>query len=70
VLFSGGTDHLLKMSQELAQREWPLIPVYGKASDTPSPARCEYALEWLVREQSISTDTTAAGGNAHLMMAG
>jgi len=29
-----------------------------------------YPLEWLVHEKSISTNTTAAGGNANLMMLG
>jgi RHH-type proline utilization regulon transcriptional repressor/proline dehydrogenase/delta 1-pyrroline-5-carboxylate dehydrogenase len=29
-----------------------------------------YPAEWLVQEQSVSTNTTAAGGNASLMTIG
>jgi RHH-type proline utilization regulon transcriptional repressor/proline dehydrogenase/delta 1-pyrroline-5-carboxylate dehydrogenase len=70
VLFSGDDGDLRKLNQELAQREGPLTPVYGKARDLSSSGTCEYPLEWLVKEQSVSTNTAAAGGNAHLMMVG
>ena len=64
VLFSGSRDHLLAVSRAAASRLGPIVPVH-----VARPGG-EYPLEWLVEERSVSINTTAAGGNAHLMMIG
>jgi RHH-type proline utilization regulon transcriptional repressor/proline dehydrogenase/delta 1-pyrroline-5-carboxylate dehydrogenase len=64
VLFSGDRDALLALSERVAAREGPIVPIFVAQSDG------SYPLEGLLLEQSISTNTTAAGGNAHLMMIG
>ncbi len=63
-LFSGTAADMQGLNQALAQRDGQIVPVYVAASGG------SYALEWLVQERSISTNTTAAGGNANLMMLG
>ncbi len=62
VLFDGDADPLRALTQEMAAREGPIVPVYRGVGDS--------SLEWLVRERSISTNTAAAGGNATLMAIG
>lgn len=62
VLFSGTPDDLLAVAQAMARREGRIVPVYQARPDGT------YKLEWLVQERSVSTNTTAAGGNAQLMM--
>jgi RHH-type proline utilization regulon transcriptional repressor/proline dehydrogenase/delta 1-pyrroline-5-carboxylate dehydrogenase len=64
VLFQGSTEALLATCQILAARPGPIVPIYVAQPDGT------YALEGLVQERSISTNTTAAGGNANLMMIG
>ena len=63
ILFSGSREDLLALGQAAAEREGPLVPIH-----TARDGR--YPLEWLVLERSVSTNTTAAGGNANLMMIG
>jgi len=62
VLYSGPKPALLALQQRLAAREGPLVPVFIAASG--------YPLDGLVQEQSISTNTAAAGGNVNLMTIG
>ena len=62
VLFSGVNSSLQTLNQAMASRDGPIVPVY-RTDD-----RGDYPVEWLVQERSISTNTTAAGGNANLMM--
>ncbi len=64
VLFRGGRDALLALGAELAARPGPIVQVHT------ADAAGRYPSEWLLRERSISSNTTAAGGNAHLMMIG
>ncbi|MDP9097186.1 MAG: L-glutamate gamma-semialdehyde dehydrogenase, partial [Pseudomonadota bacterium] len=61
VLFAGEADALLRLADQLAHRPGPIVPIYV------ADATGRYPAEWLVLEQSISTNTTAAGGNASLM---
>ena len=53
----------------LAAADGPLFPVQAASSDEIA-AGAAYATELLVEEVSISTNTTAAGGNASLMAIG
>ena len=48
----------------MAGRPGPIVPVHVAGPDG------DYPLEWLVRERALSANTTAAGGNANLMMIG
>jgi RHH-type proline utilization regulon transcriptional repressor/proline dehydrogenase/delta 1-pyrroline-5-carboxylate dehydrogenase len=64
ILFDGAAADLRALNQRAADRPGPVISVYIR------PADGVYPQEFLVRERSISINTTAAGGNAHLMMIG
>ncbi len=64
VLFSGEVDDLRALNRAIADRAGPIVPVHTVQPDG------SYPLDWLVQERVISTNTTAAGGNASLMMIG
>jgi len=64
VLFCGSRDDLRALSQRLAGRAGQIVPVHV------ADRNGRYPSEWLVRERSVSINTTAAGGNANLMMIG
>ena len=64
VLFAGDADDLLACDQALAARDGAIVPTHV------ARAGGDYPMEWLVRERTVSTNTTAAGGNAHLMTIG
>jgi RHH-type proline utilization regulon transcriptional repressor/proline dehydrogenase/delta 1-pyrroline-5-carboxylate dehydrogenase len=64
VLFQGSRDELIALNGRLAARQGAIIAVHV-ADDTG-----DYPVHWLVRERSVSVNTTAAGGNANLMMIG
>jgi RHH-type proline utilization regulon transcriptional repressor/proline dehydrogenase/delta 1-pyrroline-5-carboxylate dehydrogenase len=59
-LFAGRPDELLALSQHMAERDGPIVPVHT----------APYRLESLVDEVSQSVNTAAAGGNASLMTLG
>ena len=59
-LFDGPRPALLALAQAFAAQDGPVVPIYAG----------DYALDGLVHEQSISTNTAAAGGNANLMTIG
>jgi len=65
VLVEGDAARIKVVSREIARRRGRLIPVHAEqASADP------YALEWLLKEVSVSVNTTASGGNASLMTIG
>lgn len=66
VLFAGDADALLGVTQAVARREGAIVPVQGLVGADGE----DYALELLVEEVSVSTNTAAAGGNASLMTIG
>ncbi|MBF6631023.1 MAG: trifunctional transcriptional regulator/proline dehydrogenase/L-glutamate gamma-semialdehyde dehydrogenase [Comamonas sp.] len=68
-LAESDTDALLPLQQQLAARPGPLLLVQGLTSEEIRNGE-RYRQERLLREVSISTNTTAAGGNASLMMVG
>jgi RHH-type transcriptional regulator, proline utilization regulon repressor / proline dehydrogenase / delta 1-pyrroline-5-carboxylate dehydrogenase len=70
VLFEGESDELCALNRKIAELPGPLVPVYGASRDGLASGTEDYALEWLVEERSISTNTAAAGGNASLMTIG
>jgi len=62
-LLDGDAAVVRDWAGRLAEREGPIVGLHGP------DAEGLYPLEWLVVERTVSTDTTAAGGNAALMMA-
>lgn len=63
VLFAGSVEELQALAVNLAERKGPIVPIY-LANDRLYPAA------FLVEEQVTCINTTAAGGNASLMMIG
>jgi RHH-type proline utilization regulon transcriptional repressor/proline dehydrogenase/delta 1-pyrroline-5-carboxylate dehydrogenase len=70
VLFAGDTAALLALSGAVAAREGAIVPVQSAATGRLLCCEEGYRLELLLREVSISTNTSAAGGNASLMKLG
>ena len=68
-LAESDTDALLTLQQQLSARSGPLLLVQGLTTEEILAGE-RYRQERLLREVSISTNTTAAGGNASLMMVG
>jgi RHH-type proline utilization regulon transcriptional repressor/proline dehydrogenase/delta 1-pyrroline-5-carboxylate dehydrogenase len=59
-------DHVAAMLARVAGRPGPIVPVHAARTDR----RLAYDPVWLVEEVATSINTTAAGGNASLMMIG
>ena len=70
VLFEGDRDGLARVNRALAAMPGGVVPVYGVTPEGLAAGREEFPLEWLVEEQTVSTNTAAAGGNASLMAIG
>ena len=68
-LAESDTDALLALQKQLSHRNGPLLLVQGLTTEEIRAGE-RYRQERLLREVSISTNTTAAGGNASLMMVG
>jgi RHH-type proline utilization regulon transcriptional repressor/proline dehydrogenase/delta 1-pyrroline-5-carboxylate dehydrogenase len=66
VLFEGERDVLLSLLGSLAGRKGPVVSVQTLTASALAAGE-DYVLERLVTERSVSTNTTAAGGNAQLM---
>ena len=66
VLFEGDGDALQALAVQLAARSGPIVLLDNRTSHDLE-AGLGYNLSLLVHEQSISTNTAAAGGNAQLM---
>ena len=66
ILFEGDRDALLALSRRVAERDGPILSLQAVTSVEGE----DYALERLLEECSISTNTAAAGGNASLMTIG
>jgi RHH-type proline utilization regulon transcriptional repressor/proline dehydrogenase/delta 1-pyrroline-5-carboxylate dehydrogenase len=69
-LFEGDSDALHQAALDLAQRAGAIVPAFGIGRADLAAGTEDYALEWLVSEHSVSTNTAAAGGNASLMTIG
>ncbi|MFV9474509.1 trifunctional transcriptional regulator/proline dehydrogenase/L-glutamate gamma-semialdehyde dehydrogenase [Advenella sp. RU8] len=68
-LFEGDSDDLRSLNLRLSQRKGPIIIAYGLSPEEIIQGK-QYPWLGLVHEQSISTNTAAAGGNASLMTIG
>lgn len=69
VLFEGDTDELKTLSVRIAARSGPITLLQSRSSEQIAAGN-EYRMDMLLHEQSISTNTAAAGGNASLMTIG
>ncbi len=65
-LFEGDSDDLHRLNLRLSQRKGPIIIAQGLSPEEIIQGK-QYAWISLLHEQSISTNTAAAGGNASLM---
>ncbi len=70
ILYAGGHDELRALNQAAARRDGPIILVQGATLAGLADGSEDYALEWLLEEVCVSTNTAAAGGNANLMTIG
>ena len=66
MLVEGDADQILAATQAVAELDGPIVTVHAAA---PGDERA-WHLDWLLEEVSTSINTTAAGGNASLMMIG
>jgi len=69
LLFEGDADDLQALALQVAQRTGPLVRIESLTSAQLASGTC-YDISALMHEQSISTNTAAAGGNAQLMTMG
>ncbi|MFO1255709.1 MAG: trifunctional transcriptional regulator/proline dehydrogenase/L-glutamate gamma-semialdehyde dehydrogenase [Sphingomonadaceae bacterium] len=65
-LVEGGRERVAAAVARAASLPGPIVPVHAAREDRPLAYQCD----WLVEEVSTSINTTAAGGNASLMMIG
>ena len=70
ILYAGEREGLREVSQAAARREGAIIGVQGVSVAGLTDGSEDYALELLLEEVSVSTNTAAAGGNANLMTIG
>jgi RHH-type proline utilization regulon transcriptional repressor/proline dehydrogenase/delta 1-pyrroline-5-carboxylate dehydrogenase len=66
MLVEGDSARVIAAAQEAAAQPGAIMPVHAAEAGRPVP----YTLDWLLEEVSTSINTTAAGGNASLMMIG
>jgi RHH-type proline utilization regulon transcriptional repressor/proline dehydrogenase/delta 1-pyrroline-5-carboxylate dehydrogenase len=64
VLVEGGPERVAEAVREMAARPGAIVPVHALGDDG------QWTCDWLLEEVSVSINTTAAGGNASLMMLG
>jgi RHH-type proline utilization regulon transcriptional repressor/proline dehydrogenase/delta 1-pyrroline-5-carboxylate dehydrogenase len=70
ILFAGDREELRALNQAAAMRDGPIVLVQGVSLAGLASGSEDYALEWLLEEVCVSTNTAAAGGNANLMTIG
>jgi RHH-type proline utilization regulon transcriptional repressor/proline dehydrogenase/delta 1-pyrroline-5-carboxylate dehydrogenase len=70
ILHAGDREALQALNQSVARREGPIVLVQGASAKGLRDGSETYALEQLLEEVSVSTNTAAAGGNANLMTIG
>jgi RHH-type transcriptional regulator, proline utilization regulon repressor / proline dehydrogenase / delta 1-pyrroline-5-carboxylate dehydrogenase len=66
-LFEGEAAALQAAARQLASLDGPVLQIQGVTVSGLATGTEDYALEGLLEEVSISTNTAAAGGNAQLM---
>jgi RHH-type proline utilization regulon transcriptional repressor/proline dehydrogenase/delta 1-pyrroline-5-carboxylate dehydrogenase len=69
ILFEGPAKNLSALLRAVAERPGPIIPVLAQTAERLA-AGDDYAIERLLEERTISTNTAAAGGDATLMTIG
>ena len=69
-LVEGGAERVMKLNQEIAAIDGPLVLVQSATTIEIENDIEAYCLNWLVEEVSTSINTAAAGGNASLMTIG
>ena len=64
VLFCGQPEARVRLKQQLAAREGPILPLISRAEDG------YYPLYRLVKERTVCVNTASAGGDTSLLMLG
>ncbi|VWX55037.1 trifunctional transcriptional regulator/proline dehydrogenase/L-glutamate gamma-semialdehyde dehydrogenase [Novosphingobium sp. 9U] len=64
MLVEGGPEQVAQATREAAELPGAIVPVHAIGADG------QWTCDWLLEEVSTSINTTAAGGNASLMMIG
>ena len=70
LLYAGERDGLLAAGSAVSRRDGAIVSVQGVSAAGLAAGTEDYALEQLLAEVTISTNTAAAGGNAKLMTIG
>ena len=65
-LVEGGAEPIRAVQAAVAALPGPVVPVHAARAGRG----LAYACDWLLEEVTLSVNTTAAGGNASLMMIG
>ncbi|MBV1704997.1 MAG: hypothetical protein KGQ28_09340, partial [Hyphomicrobiales bacterium] len=68
-MIEGGADAVGSLLARMAARAGRIVQVQSLAPARRAAGE-DYALNWLVEERAVSTNTAAAGGNASLMSLG
>ncbi|MGL5737193.1 MAG: trifunctional transcriptional regulator/proline dehydrogenase/L-glutamate gamma-semialdehyde dehydrogenase, partial [Beijerinckiaceae bacterium] len=66
-LIEGEGIRVQNLVTALTMNDGPLFPIQSASSAELSAELCPFNINLLLEEQSLSTNTTAAGGNASLM---
>lgn len=67
VLAEGDAETITAINQRIAAWDGPIVLVQGLSTERLASGEVVYAIDLLVDEVSVSTNTAAAGGNATLM---
>ena len=70
LLFAGDHEALRQINKLVSRLDGPIVVVQGASTAGLTDGSEDYALELLLAEVTISTNTAAAGGNAKLMTIG
>jgi RHH-type transcriptional regulator, proline utilization regulon repressor / proline dehydrogenase / delta 1-pyrroline-5-carboxylate dehydrogenase len=68
VLIEGNSERINKLNTKVSRLPGPIPIVQATSTEAIIVGDNAYNLSWLVDEVSVSINTTAAGGNASLMM--
>ncbi len=70
ILFEGSSDELMSVQKSAAALNGPILLVLAASAAGLASGEEDYDLDFLLSETTVSTNTSAAGGNASLMAIG
>ena len=69
-LVEGDAARIIATTRDVAAMDGPIVSVHAAGESADRRSGLAYQCDWLLEEVSTSINTTAAGGNASLMMIG